>query len=425
MRRYMTLMASAVLLAGCGGGDDTPAADDSPKLGEILVNEVLVDGKLVEQTRYRVYAIDKAGKLVTTADNLIDQFYLPVKVAQTKSTHAQLAKDAPVAEADVVEFFPRLWQALAKRWGVSDPAKIAKEVYDLDIPLDQIYEAYLQSGLTLDGFVDFHETIDDYPFLDAQDSAEADLDLFLKQTKATPAQLLDVLASMQLGWRDLLDAMVQQEHSFQTLLGLYNASGANAHDFVVAYMHLSVPKAMYKGDPASAIAAEGIKAAVEAAKLGFQVVKFGWDVIKENRPVTAAEGAFTRVFSVKDPNWENYVGAKAASSQTVELLAQNLFRGTLVRAKFALTGYYNARSEKFGGYWLPMINMDVSEAYAMWTWKLGAKAKITLPINVGTIAEPIAEVPVFLETNHSGLFQNYTDRYIFKANGKTGFSYGG
>ena len=48
---------------------------------------------------------------------------------------------------------------------------------------------------------------------------------------------------------------------------------------------------------------------------------------------------------------------------------------------------------------------------------------MTLPVNVGTVAAPIPEIPVFMEINTSGVFQNDTKKYEFRANGKDGFRY--
>ena len=54
---------------------------------------------------------------------------------------------------------------------------------------------------------------------------------------------------------------------------------------------------------------------------------------------------------------------------------------------------------------------------AIISWKVNATARVTLPVNVGTVAAPVPEMPLFMDINQSGLLQNYTDKYQFRANG--------
>ena len=67
--------------------------------------------------------------------------------------------------------------------------------------------------------------------------------------------------------------------------------------------------------------------------------------------------------------------------------------------------------------------MDVKEMYAIISWKVNAKASVTQPVNVGTVTTPVPEMPVFMQVTTSGVFQNFTQKYEFRATGKNGFSY--
>ena len=163
--------------------------------------------------------------------------------------------------------------------------------------------------------------------------------------------------------------------------------------------------------------------ALKNAATAIAVAKFGWDVIKDNRPETVATGAFTRALASSDPQWDNYAQTRSGTSQVVTLKTKGVIPVTQTEVKFALTGYYDAKHSSIGGHWLPLMNMDVKEVSAIISWKVNAKASVTLPVNVGTVAAPIPEIPVLMEINTSGLFQNDTKKYEFRANGKDGFRY--
>lgn len=161
--------------------------------------------------------------------------------------------------------------------------------------------------------------------------------------------------------------------------------------------------------------------AVDAGKLGLDVAKFAWEIIKDGRPTTSAEGAYTSVLSVKDKSYENYEYAKNGSSAVVQQRISNIFDMTLTNAKFKIDGYYGSTSPSFGGHWMPSIAFKVDEAFPAWTWNLNASAAITSAANLGSAAAPEPEVQIVATIQANGLFQSFTDTYTFLANGRTGF----
>ena len=194
-------------------------------------------------------------------------------------------------------------------------------------------------------------------------------------------------------------------HPLVDVLQQYGAAGLDLAAFTGAYLQVN---GLNKADKADS---------------GIEVAKFVWQVIKDNRPQTEATGAFTRALSTQDKNWQNYGNSRSGASQAVTLKAKNLFGMTLYEVRFALSGYYGARHERFEGQWLPLLNLDVQKMSAIISWKVNATARVTLPVNVGTVAAPVPEMPLFMDINQSGLLQNYTDKYQFRANGQSGFVY--
>ena len=394
---------AAAFLSACGGSDDR---NDESKLapGDEFTTELSLDDTLTETSTYRVYGLSNIGQLVTTSDNLASDGLIPIEVSRINAK-TQAAADALPDVTAIQAFVSQLWAELGKRYGVQDATKLAQEVHDLDISLATIYTDYRNSGLSLQEFVDFYETLDAHPTLDRTGKVEAELSQFLSNAQITPRQLLDALNANGSSWPQFLTLMASRQDDFSSLYEKYGKAATDISTFVRGYLQ---PQTKALKNAATAIA----------------VAKFGWDVIKDNRPETVATGAFTRALASSDPQWDNYAQAKSGTSQVVTLKTKGVvIPVTQTEVKFALTGYYDAKHSSIGGHWLPLMNMDVKEVYAIISWKVNAKASVTLPVNVGTVAAPIPEIPVLMEINTSGLFQNDTKKYEFRANGKDGFRY--
>jgi hypothetical protein len=388
---------AAALLSACGGSDDNQLAP-----GDEFSVELSLDDTLTEISTYRVYGLSNSGHLVTSADDLASDGLIPIEVRRVDPKTQ--AADAVTDVAAIQAFVPQLWAELSKRHATLDASKLAQEVHDLDISLAAIYADYRKSGLSLAEFVDFYETLDAHPALDKTGKVEAELSQFLSNAQITPRQLLDVLHAHGTNWQQFLTLMASRQDDFNSLYDQYGKAATDISSFVRAYLQPQTK-------------------ALKSAETAIEIAKFGWDVIKDNRPETVATGAFTRALASGDPQWDHYDQTRPGTSQVVTLKTKGIIPVTQTEVKFALTGYYDAKHSRIGGHWLPLVNLDVQEVYAIISWKVNAKASVTLPVNVGTVAAPIPEIPVFMEINTSGVFQNNTKKYEFRANGKDGFRY--
>ena len=389
---------AAAFLSACGGSDD----ESKLAPGDEFSTELSLDDTLAETSTYRVYGLSNSGQLVTTSDDLASDGLIPIEVSRINAK-TQAADEVPDVAA-IQAFVSQLWAELGKRYGVQDASKLAQEVHDLDISLATIYTDYRNSGLSLPEFVDFYEALDAHPTLDKTGKVEAELSQFLSNAQITPRQLLDALNAHGSSWPQFLTLMASRQDDFNSLYEKYGKAATDISSFVQAYLQPQTK-------------------ALKSAKVAIEVAKLTWDVIKNNRPETVAEGAFTSVYSSGDSNWDNYDQAKSGASQVVTLKSKNLFNMTLTEVKFALSGYYGAQHPSIDGHWLPLVNVDVQYVYAFFSWKVNAKASVTLPVNMGTVAAPNPEMPVFMQISESGLFQNDTINYEFRANGKDGFRY--
>ena len=388
---------AAAFLSACGGSDDSKLIP-----GDEFSVELSLDDTLTEISTYRVYGLSNSGQLVTTADDLASDGLIPIEVSRIDAKTQ--ATDALPEVAAIQAFVPQLWAELGKRHGTLDASKLAQEVHDLDISLATIYTDYRNSGLSLPEFVDFYETLDAHPTLDKTGKVEAELSQFLSNAQITPRQLLDALNANGNSWPQFLTLMASRQDDFNSLYEKYGKAATDISSFVQAYLQPQTK-------------------ALKSAKVAIEVAKLAWDVIKNNRPETVATGAFTSVYASGDSNWDNYDQAKSGASQAVTIKSKSLVKVTLTEVRFALAGYYGAKHSSIGGHWLPLVNLDVQHVYAIFSWKVNAKASVTLPVNMGTVAAPNPEMPVFMQISESGLFQNDTVNYEFRANGKDGFRY--
>ena len=388
---------AAAFLSACGGSDDSKLTP-----GDEFSVELSLDDTLTEISTYRVYGLSNSGQLVTTADDLASDGLIPIEVSRIDAKTQ--ATDALPEVAAIQAFVPQLWAELGKRHGTLDASKLAQEVHDLDISLATIYTDYRNSGLSLPEFVDFYETLDAHPTLDKTGKVEAELSQFLSNAQITPRQLLDALNANGNSWPQFLTLMASRQDDFNSLYEKYGKAATDISSFVQAYLQPQTK-------------------ALKSAKVAIEVAKLAWDVIKNNRPETVATGAFTSVYASGNSNWDNYDQAKSGASQAVTIKSKSLVKVTLTEVRFALAGYYGAKHSSIGGHWLPLVNLDVQHVYAIFSWKVNAKASVTLPVNMGTVAAPNPEMPVFMQISESGLFQNDTVNYEFRANGKDGFRY--
>lgn len=156
------------------------------------------------------------------------------------------------------------------------------------------------------------------------------------------------------------------------------------------------------------------------------VTKFAWDILKDSRPVTQAEGAFTSVLSSADSNWEHYSQANEFKSPEFTFKGENLFGMTLFKAKFKVQGAYKASysgsvQDVPKGLYLPLVFFNFKEAYAMTTWSLKGNASASSPANIGDANNLTPLIYTGAHITASGWFQNIAKNFSFKVTGSQGY----
>lgn len=422
----------AIMLAGCGGSSDTSSTETStPQAGDPLYVSMKIDGQEILSETYRYYALTDSGRLVAEAK--AENAQLPhialresrqVKAMSVAYLNAGLitlqAADPVVDQASMVVFTEELVSAIRKHYTGASSSDAALQLGDFDMPLEDVYDEYKNSGLgSVDAFVAFFEAMDaNYP---DYVSAEGDIENFLDLTGMNVAGFLGVLDSQGITWPQLLAAMKAQGATFTTLYQGYASSLDSLGTFISEFVQGKTAKAASMAHPLADPVTDGAKVAVEAGKLGLDVAKFAWEIIKDARPVTKADGAYTSILSAKDKNYENYGYSVNGTSAVVDYEGQNLFTMTLFHAKFRIDGYYNATNPSVPGNWMPSVAFKVDESFAALTWNLNAGAAITSAANLASSAAPEPEIQIVANVQANGWFQSFTDSFTFYANGRTGF----
>lgn len=428
-KRYILASSMALALAGCGGGETIlPAPDPQPKAGDPLYVTTKVDGKEVIKETYKYYAVNDSGRLVAEPKSgeenephialLESRQITPMSVVNIHAMTVQTDSLDPINMAETQVFIEDLLAALRVHYPSMSMQDLVHQLGDLDQSLEAIHAEYMKSGLgSIQKFVDFYEVIDL-----GGDNDEAEAGQFLELSGLNIAQFLDKLKTAGVSWVELLTAMKNQKVGFIKLYNSYASSLKSLEVFIPEFVQgKNATAAMLLVTPKADPVTDGAKVAVEAAKLGLDVAKFAWEIIKDARPKTTAEGAYTSVLSVKDKSYENYGYSTQGSSAVVDYEGKNLFTMTLFHAIFKVDGYYKATNQNIPGYWLPSIAFKVDESFAALTWNLNAGAAITSAANMASPSAPEPEIQVVANVQANGWFQSFTNSFTFYANGRTGF----
>jgi len=432
MKKTILASSMAMALAGCGGdGVILPEQNPQPKAGEPLFVTTKVNGKEVIKETYKYYAVNDSGRLVAEPKPeyessphialLESRQITPMSVVNIHAMTVQTDNLEPINMAETRVFIEDLLAALRVHYPTLSMQDLVRQLGDFDQSLEAIRAEYMQSGLgSIQQYVDFYEAID---LGGENDEAEADQFLALAGFNGLNiAQFLGVLKTAGVSWPELLAAMKRQNVSFTSLYNLYAISLKPLEVFIPKFVQgkkatVSMLLVTPQADPVT----DAAKVAVEAGKLGLDVAKFAWEIIKDARPKTTAEGAYTTVLSVKDKSYENYGYSTQGSSAVVDYEGKSLFTNTLFHAKFKVDGYYKATNPNIPGYWLPSIAFKVDESFAAFTWNLNAGAAITSAANLASPAAPEPEIQIVANVQANGWFQSFTNSYTFYANGRTGF----
>lgn len=404
--RFLALaVVTTVGLTGCYSTRYEGVEDRSVRAGDLLYVSVEMKGQTILEKTYRHYSVDEAGDLsqIPAANNaalpritLLESVYLPPPSAN--GVQVKVLEPLPLDTAR--GFYRALWTAYGEYYPDMTSEQRARQIGDLDASIETLYREYQGSGLAMKDLVAMYENLERYF---GSDAIEGQLRDFLERSRISHHVLLSTLTQIGTSWDELLKTMANRKVGF---IDLYN-------DFARSKLTLELFLRDFLGVQSSR--------SVFADNAGIDVAKFAWEIIKDGKPMTTADGAYTTVLSTKDTSYENYGNAIHGTSDKIHYRVHDLVGLTLVESHFSLEGYYGAVNPNFGGSWLPSVAFLVDDAFAAFSWTLNASASITSTANTGTVAEPKPEIEVIAKIQANGWFRSYSDSFTFYANGATGF----
>lgn len=263
-----------------------------------------------------------------------------------------------------------------------------------------------------DPLSDLEWFLEQLPRLSSQD-VSMDLGVFLGE--------LEVAYPLE-GYEGFLDWVIEEELDFHGLYGRYfeylmdlwnddtsDPLKQNFHSFLSAVV-------------AGELAANSKTGDDDKKTSGLDVAKFAWDVIKDGKPKTDIQGAFTSVLAEGDKNPLNYGYAVNDQTMNVSFTLENLFGMSLVDANYRGECTYGALHPSYGGHFLPNVHFKVNKSYAMWSWNLDVSAQVSNVSNIGGFAEPNPQIDMDVTLKAGSLLQNFTRTTTFRAVGIGGIS---
>lgn len=375
---YWLSLAVAGAMSGCGGGGSNDESREI-QVGSTEQVEIRSDDVLVAQETYEYREISRAGALSASALPAGDGTGELLAI-QTKGDYAASWKAGFEPVPDANAFFSLLWSAVSAHYqGKLTPEQLVAQFQDLDGSLEEIYQSFISSGLSMQDYVGLFELLDTY-FDDEYD--EALLRLFfglqgikasefltvLQQSGGTPQSFFAQMKADGVGMKDLAPYF-EQWQTTQSSQSLPTLKAANA--LTVAALP---PGSSWNGElPVSA--GPAIEYAWKQLKslLGSIVSKLG-EIVK------LAKGTYAVQPFAWDPQIPNISGGSPISSNELHFkssLGKGFASVTLYEFKVKLNAVVGAKAPSE---WLhPVIrslSLDVSSKKARPgnAWGLGMGA---------------------------------------------------
>lgn len=416
------LMTTMTFLGGCGGGGD----GETLQAGDEFVASFT----------------DSSGEhsLVYRAFDLASGDEEPVVVLLEVSGDLEGASGLRASGAPRLETIDQ-WQAwLDEHWdpyigtdddpGI-DAAEFVAYLKERGLSGEAFVNLYETSGfLTMEEFMAFAEDVavaidDDDPLSDLEwflDQFQS-IELFSQDISMDLGVFLDKLdvAYPEEGYSAFLDWMIEEELDFQGLYGLY-------FEYLWELQNEADPDPSLQNFDAFLEELTSGRLSVTAKNgdddkkkpSGLDVAKFAWDVIKDGKPKTDIQGAYTSVLAEEDKSPLNYAYAQDDSTSNVSFRLENLFGMALVEASYKGECTYAAVHSIYGGRYLPNVHFKVNKSYAFWSWNLDVSAQVSNVSNKGSFEDPDPVIDMEVNLRAGSLLQDFTRSTTFRARGTWG-----
>lgn len=144
-----------------------------------------------------------------------------------------------------------------------------------------------------------------------------------------------------------------------------------------------------------------------------------WDIIVANKPVLETETPMVHAVPKGLNCWTDLEGWKAPIARSYEVVYENKLGMEVVKFRFRLQFSYGG-SHKGRGRYLANVTVLPAEVNVSWGYKFNAKLDVAQALNMGTKADPIAELEMNLHWNVSTWIKESENSVHFSVDGNGG-----
>jgi hypothetical protein len=141
-----------------------------------------------------------------------------------------------------------------------------------------------------------------------------------------------------------------------------------------------------------------------------------WDIIVANKPVLETQTPIVHAIPKGLHCWTDLENWKAPIARSYEVVYQNKFGMEVVKFRFRLQFSYGG-SHKGRGRYLANVTVLPAEVNVSWGYKFNAKLDVAQALNMGTKADPIAELEMNLHWNVSTWIKESENSVHFSVDG--------
>lgn len=447
------LVLTLLGLAGCGGG----SSSSTPQSGQPVVTSVLVDGVEVSSKTYTVYSVvDSQGTLSDKPLSQTEEAKLPhVLILTSQSTSKKINE---VSADKYKACYHDFWQSIHRQLPDRTAQQIVQRLNDFDMTIDELCNRQVESGLTVDEYVELFRVVEKY-WPDDKD-IDGKIARFFTDLEIPASVFKSTLQKLGYSWDDFVKRLSAVQGGGHKFINEYSVSPLTLEPFLRDYMarpnpvlasarnNLKLASAFLRRDMSPRLlyalgerrlvsqvtpatdpyetagkVIDVVNKGVETLGKVFELGKTVWQFMKDNQGVVeSTKGeASSKILSAVDSSELNYQFAKTSRSPVVSFVGKSFFFGAweTYRTDLQLSVDYGATHPDFGGQWIPDLRIVVKKTEAPWGYKLSGDAKLSQVVNRGSVSDPIPEVQIDIVMSSANL-TTVNQTFTFSANGATG-----
>lgn len=464
---YALPVCATISLIGCGGGSSSSTPQASLQSGQKIETSIEVNGAAVRSNTYTVYGVvdDKGTLSDQTQSAQIEQTLPHVVMLSAGST----AKSGAISASKIAQYktcYNDFWTSVKTRLPGRTTAQIVQRLNDFDMTIDQLCDYQAASGLTVDGYVELFQTVENYWPNDP--TINSRIARFFTDLHVPAATFKAELIALGYTWDDFVKRIAAKKGNSTLFINEFDASNKTLGVFLRDYMtrpltiatiaqqklnllsaHLlkatnptllqafgkpaifaqTTPTTKdYTFDDLMADAGTALTTLTSAFNVAQQAIELGqaaWAFVESRAgTMTPMTGTVSTYVLSNESDPLKYEYTKNSRSQVVRFSARSILgdRVEFCTTDLQLSVDYGATRPEFAGKWMPDIRVLVKDSAVPWGWTLSGYSGLSYLKNRGSMDNPIPEVGVDVLIT-AKRFATINQTISFSANAETGAAY--